>query len=111
MLEAARWAPSSANEQPWRFIVVRRDHPSRAAVVASLTGTNPRWADSAPVLVVTAAAADLERNGKPNRYAWHDTGFATAQFVMQATSFDLATHLLAGFDAEKLRAATGIPAG
>jgi nitroreductase len=111
MLEAARWAPSSANEQPWRFVVVRRNDPSRAAVVASLTGANPRWADTAPVLIVAAAAANRERDGKPNRYAWHDTGLATAQLEMQATFFDLATHSMAGFDAEQLRTAVGIPAG
>ena len=111
LLEAARWAPSSANEQPWRFIVVRRDAASRAAVVASLTGANPRWADGAPVLIVACAAANRERDGKPNRYAWHDTGLATSQLLTQATHLELATHPMAGFDAEKLRAAVGIPAG
>ena len=111
MLEAARWAPSSANEQPWRFVIVRREHPSRAALVATLTGANPRWADTAPVLIVAIAAANRERDGKPNRYAWHDTGLATAQLLVQASAFDLATHPMGGFDGEKVRQALDIPAG
>jgi len=111
LLEAARWAPSSANEQPWRLIVVRRAMSTHAAVIASLSGANPRWAALAPVIVVVAASTTMEKSGKPNRYAWHDAGLATAMLCVQAASFGLATHVLAGWNADALRAAVAIPVG
>ncbi len=111
LLEAARWAPSSANEQPWRFVVVRREYATHAAVVASLTGSNSRWADHAPVLIVTAASAVMEKSGKPNRYAWHDVGLATAMLCVEATALGLATHIIAGCTPDALRAAVAIPPG
>lgn len=111
LLEAARWSPSSANEQPWRLVVVRREEPTHAAVVASLTGSNVHWAGRAPILLVMAASTTMEKSGKPNRYAWHDVGVATGMLVVQATALGLATHILAGWAPEALRAAVAIPAG
>jgi len=111
LLEAARWAPSSANEQPWRFVVVRPGDASRDAVLAGMTGANPRWAGNAPVLLVTVARATMEKTGRPNRYAWHDVGLATAQLAAEATALGLATHIMAGWSAEALRAALAIPEG
>src|SRR5262245_25263235 len=91
LFEAARWAPSSFNEQPWRFVVVERaTEPERfAAVAATLTGRNPLWASSAPVLVVVAVTETVELHDVVNRHAWYDTGQAVAFLTLQATSMGL----------------------
>jgi nitroreductase len=113
LFEAARWAPSSFNEQPWRFVVVERaTAPDRFAAVASaLTGRNPQWASSAPVLVVVAVTDVLERFEERNRHAWYDTGQAVAFLTLQATSMGLSLRQMEGFESDKTRAACAIPSG
>jgi len=113
LFEAARWAPSSLNEQPWRFIVVARDEASPAwrALVASLTPSNLAWAPSAPVLVVGAVRLTLERNEQANPLAWYDTGQAVALLTLQATAQGLSVRQMEGFDREGARAACAIPDG
>jgi nitroreductase len=112
LFEAARWAPSSYNEQPWRFVVCRRheDSVEYRALFESLTGRNPSWAASAPVLVLVAVRVTLERNEAPNTHAWYDTGQAVAFLTLQATSQGLAVRQMQGFDAERARAACAVPA-
>src|SRR3954466_1683870 len=80
LFEAARWAPSSANEQPWRFVVVPRDKASAPwkALTTALTGSNPLWAASAPVLIVTAVRQRFESRDLKNPMAWYDAGQAVA---------------------------------
>lgn len=110
LFEAARWAPSSGNEQPWRFVVARRGGVAFDRLLATLTGRNPRWAHAAGALVVTAARRD--RGGdpaKPNAHAWHDTGIAWAMLAIQATALGLAVHPMGGFDAAAVREATALP--
>jgi nitroreductase len=113
LFEAARWAPSSANEQPWRFVVVPRDESSTAwqGVTSALTGSNPIWAASAPVLIVTAVRLRFESKDRDNPMAFYDAGQAVALLVMQATSQGLSVRQMAGFRHAEVRAACGIPEG
>lgn len=118
LFEAARWAPSSFNEQPWRFIVGIRNADGDAAggagetwekLLATLVDANQVWARHAPVLAISAAKLKFERNGKPNRHAWHDVGLAMGQLLVQATAMGLVVHQMAGFNASAARAAFAIP--
>lgn len=112
LLEAARWAPSSNNEQPWRFIVASKQHETDwNRLFECLAEGNRRWAFRAPVLVLSVASLQFEDDGKPNRHAFHDTGLATENLVLQATAQGLVAHQMAGFDVEKARADLRIPAG
>jgi nitroreductase len=110
LFEAARWAPSSGNEQPWRFVVVRRGTPAFEAVAATLTGRNPGWARHAATLVVTAARMVRGAQARPNAWAWHDAGMAWAQLALEATSRGLVAHPMGGFDPDGVRAACALPA-
>ncbi len=112
LLEAARWAPSSFNEQPWAYLVATRDDPEEyARLLSVLVEGNIGWAQRAPVLMLSLAKLNFERNGKPNRHAFHDVGLASANLITQATALGLAVHQMAGFHAEKARELYGIPAG
>jgi nitroreductase len=113
LFEAARWAPSSGNEQPWRFIVITRDKTSAVwgALVEALSRGNQAWAPSAPVLLVGAVRLTLERNEAPNPHAWYDMGQAVGILTLQATAHGLSLRQMEGFDHEKAREACGIPAG
>jgi nitroreductase len=111
LLEAARWAPSSANEQPWRFVEVGREDDAREPLLAALSPGNRRWAERAPVLMVVAARALSGRTGRPNPHAWHDAGLATAQLLTQATALGIGAHVMGGFDPQVARDAVGIPEG
>jgi len=112
LFEAARWAPSSANEQPWRFVVAdRRESPeSFDALLGSLEGRNPVWAAQAPLLVLIAVRLTLERNDAVNAHAWYDAGQAVAFLTLQATSMGLSIRQMEGFDAARARAACRVPA-
>jgi nitroreductase len=111
LFEAARWAPSSFNEQPWRFVVTspRTSPEPHAALLASLTQTNQAWAAAAPILVLAAAASTLERNAEPNALAWYDTGQAVAQLTVQATTMGISVRQMQGFDRVRARAACRVP--
>lgn len=109
ILEAARWAASSYNEQPWRFIVGHKGHPTYQKIFDSLVEFNQSWAGSAPVLILSVASKNFAHNGAPNRFAIHDTGAATGYLSLQATTLGLHTHSMAGFDPVKARAAFRIP--
>jgi nitroreductase len=112
LFEAARWAPSSSNEQPWRFIVATKDHETEwNRLFDCLMEGNQKWTFRAPVLILSVASMNFEDDGKPNRHAFHDTGLATENFVLQATAQGLVAHQMAGFDVEKARADLRIPAG
>ncbi|MDH4084663.1 MAG: nitroreductase family protein [Nitrospira sp.] len=112
LFEAARWAPSSNNEQPWRFIVASKEHQTDwNRLFECLAEGNRRWAFRAPVLVLSVASMYFEDDGKPNRHALHDTGLATENLVLQATASGLVAHQMAGFDLEKARADLLIPSG
>ena len=112
LFEAARWAPSSSNEQPWSFLVARKeDQESFQGLLACLVEGNRVWAQDAPVLMLSVARLTFEETGKMNRHAWHDVGLAVANLVVQATALDLVVHQMAGFDTERARATFNIPEG
>ena len=112
VFEAARWAASSFNDQPWGFVVATSDDTEgHAALGECLVPGNRTWAERAPVLVLSAARTTFAHNGEPNRHAWHDVGLATAQLCLQALALGLGAHPMAGFDRERARAAVGLPGG
>lgn len=114
VLEAARWAASSTNAQPWRFIVTTKEQQPEAyeKLVSVLKESNQRWAAKAPVLILAVAKTVAEHDPtQTNRHAWYDTGAAVAQLTAQATSLGLALRQMGGFYPEQARKAFGIPAG
>ena len=111
-LEAARWAASSYNEQPWSFLLAARgDEAGFAKMLACLMQANQAWAQQAGVLIVTVAAGTFSRNGKPNRVAQHDVGLAVANLTVQAVALGLHVHEMAGIDLDAARQAYAIPDG
>jgi nitroreductase len=107
--EAARWAPSSANQQPWSFIVATREDPQEfARMLGCLVEGNQIWAKQAPVLMVSVAAR-LDRDQDPNPHAWHDVGQAVAGLSVQATALGLFVHQMAGILPDKIREVYQIP--
>jgi GTP cyclohydrolase II len=112
LLESARWAPSSFNEQPWRFIVALRGEHAAAynKMISCLSQHNRLWADGAPVLMMTVAKSNFERNGNANRHALHDdVGLAMANFALHAAALGFQVHQIGGFDLQAARAAFQIP--
>ena len=112
LFEAARWAPSSDNEQPWQFVVATKNNPSDYdRLFQCLKEGNKKWAHLAPVLMLSIARLNWEEDGTPNRHAFHDTGMAVFSLVVQATALGLMVHQMAGFDVEKARTDLKIPDG
>jgi nitroreductase len=112
LLEAARWAASCFNEQPWNFIVAaKEDEEVYGRLLGCLVEANALWAGHAPVLMISVARLNFKRNDKSNRHAFHDTGQAAAHLALQATALGLALHQMAGFDVSKAREQFSIPEG
>jgi len=112
LFEAARWAPSSMNEQPWRFIVARRDEPEAfERIFNCLSESNRRWAGSAGALVLAVAARFNTRSGRENGSARYDLGQAVAQLSVQAIAAGLYVHQMGGFSVDAAREAFAIPEG
>ncbi|HUI51074.1 MAG TPA: nitroreductase family protein [Terriglobales bacterium] len=112
LFEAARWAPSSSNEQPWAFLVTtREDQEAHARMLSTLVEANQAWAKHAPVLAIAVAELAFARNGKPNRNAFYDIGAAVANLSLEATSHGLFVHQMAGFDPHKAIELFEIPSG
>ncbi|HYL84821.1 MAG TPA: nitroreductase family protein [Candidatus Angelobacter sp.] len=112
LFEAARWAPSSSNEQPWAYIVATKDDRENFdKVLGALVEFNAGWAKHAAVLAIAVVKLAFAKNHAPNRNAQYDTGAATALLSMEATAHGLSVHQMAGFDPEKARQAFGIPLG
>ena len=109
ILEAGRWAPSSSNEQPWRYLVFDRSDPEALVKAHDCLSSGNAWAKAAPVLMLSVAKLTYTRNGKPNRHAGHDTGAASISMALQATALGLWLHQMGGYDPEKARANFGIP--
>jgi nitroreductase len=107
LLEAARWAPSAANSQPWRFLVARRGEEAHAALFAALAPGNQAWAGAASALVLVAART-AGPDGRPQPWALYDTGQAVAALVTQAQADGLAVHQMGGFDTDAVRAGFGL---
>jgi len=110
ILEAARWAASSYNEQPWRFLVATKSDPAAYQKLLNiLVEFNQQWARTAPVLLLTVARKTFTHSGAPNHHALHDTGAALANLMLQATALGLHAHGMAGYDHERARKELGIP--
>jgi nitroreductase len=110
IMEAGRWAASSNNVQPWRYLVATAaDSEGHAALVKAFNARNQRWTASAPVLMVVLAHRTVQPDDKPNAHAWYDAGAATAQMAMQATALGLHMHQAAGIDRDYVRASLGVP--
>jgi len=109
LFEAARWAPSSSNEQPWSFVVATADKQADFAKLAGCLFPGNAWAKKAPVLALSVARMALAGSTAPNRYAFHDTGMAMGNLLAQATADGLIVHQMGGFDVECARRELGIP--
>jgi len=109
VFEAARWAASSNNEQPWRFFVGVRNSETHKKMAACLMGFNQAWAAIAPVLILGVASTKFSHNGSSNSYAQFDLGAASSYLTLQAAALGMTTHQMAGFNHDALREALGIP--
>lgn len=111
-LEAARWAASSYNEQPWRIILAERsDTQAFNKALSCLLEANQAWAKNAGALLLTVVSRTFARNGTPNRVAEHDLGLAMGNLTVQATSLGLAVHQMAGVQLPKVRQMYHLPEG
>ena len=109
LFEAARWAPSSSNSQPWRFIYAKRNSKNWNDLFNLLVDFNKQWCANASVLVVIVSRKNFEHNGQPSITHQFDTGSAWENLAIQAVSQGLVTHAMAGFDYEKARKDLAVP--
>lgn len=110
LFEAVRWAPSSYNEQPWRYLVARRsDRAAFEQALSCLVEGNQAWAKHVPVLALAITSMVFQRNGKPNAAAIHDLGLAAGNLCLEATSRGLHVHQMIGIVAERVREVYGVP--
>lgn len=103
IFDAARWAASAMNEQPWRYLVTLRGQGRHSELAECLTGKNRIWAPQAPVLAVSMTARRHAHNGSENATARHDLGLANAQLMIQARAHGLHVHPMGGFDTARVR--------
>lgn len=111
LLEAARWAPSCFNDQPRRFLVFDESDAEALERARACLSPGNAWALKAPILMLSVARETFEKNGKPNRWAQHDTGLATENLLLEAVELGLAAHPMAGYDADRAQTEFGIPEG
>ena len=111
-LEAARWAASSYNEQPWTYILAERtDKAAFDTMLGCLVEGNQAWAKNAGVLMLGIVSKFFSKNGKPNRVCEHDLGLAAGNLTIQATALGLHVHQMAGIEPAKIRATYKVPDG
>ena len=103
LFEAARWAASSMNEQPWRYIYALRGTEAFEKLWNGLLPGNQAWADKAAALIVSVMRTTNSRTGAVNGIALHDVGMANAQLVLQATAQDLSARMMGGIDRLKIK--------
>ncbi len=111
LLEAARLAPSSFNEQPWRFLIFDGSDGAALERARSCLVAGNAWAKRAPLLLLSVTAERWQKDGSVNRHAQHDVGLASENLALQATSLGLTVHFMAGFDAHRARELFLIPEG
>ncbi|WP_024822979.1 MULTISPECIES: nitroreductase family protein [Aminobacterium] len=111
LFEAARWAPSCYNDQPWFFLVaIKNNHESFRKMLSCLAEQNSIWAQKAPILIIALARTTFSLNGKTNRHAYHDVGMAIQNIALQATALGLAAHPMAGFSSSRVKELYNVPA-
>lgn len=108
LFEAARWAPSSLNEQPWTYIYATLGQPLWKLIFETLNDGNKIWAKDAPLFVVSIVRKNFTRNDRPNASAKYDVGGANAFLSLQATALGLNVHQMAGYDPQLLRESLNI---
>ncbi len=112
LFEAARWAASSYNEQPWSYLVATQEEPEEfAKLLSCLVEGNQAWAKAAPLLAISVASLKFQLNGKPNKAAIHDLGIAACSLTFEATARGLAVHQMIGIVPERARELYRIPDG
>jgi nitroreductase len=111
LLEAARWAPSSFNEQPWRYLVFDGSDAGLLERARACLNEGNAWARKAPLLLLSVARDNLTVTGRANRHAQHDVGLASENLVLQAVELGLIAPQIAGFNVERAREGFGIPDG
>ncbi|MBL8892140.1 MAG: nitroreductase family protein [Planctomycetaceae bacterium] len=112
LFEAARWAASSYNEQPWRFILATKADPVQyQRVFSCLVEPNQAWAKAAPVLAIGCYMLNFSRNGKPNGCAAHDLGLAVGNLSAEATARGLAVHPMGGILPDRVKSEFKLPEG
>lgn len=111
LVDAARWAPSSHNDQPWNFIFCDREKTPEAyqTALSSLKGTQQLWVKNAPLIVIIAARTQTLYKNKPNEWAQYDTGAAAVSMALQAADLGLMAHQIGGFDDELIKQAFPFP--
>lgn len=109
LFEAARWAPSTYNEQEWRFLYAKRETPHWKVFFDLLVEPNQKWCDKAGVLILVTSHKVFSKNGKPNPVHTFDSGLATENLMLQGCQMGLVVHGMAGFDQDKARSALKIP--
>src|SRR5205085_4829387 len=110
LFEAARWAPSSVNEQPWLYLYATKDQPQLwDKIFESLNDGNKIWVNKAPLLIVSLVRKNFMRNDRPNNSARYDLGAANAFLSLQATNLGLNVHQMGGFNHEVLKQNLNIP--
>lgn len=109
LFEAARWAPSSYNNQPWRFIYAKRNTSHWDRLFGLVAEANKVWAKNAALLVVVASNKHFDINGKYSITHQYDAGAAWENLALEASARDLVAHGMQGFDYERARADLGIP--
>ena len=108
LFEAARWAPSAGNEQPWIYIYATSSD-ERARFLEILDESNQTWAKNAPMIAFVIARLTVARNGRPNRIARFDTGASWISLALQARKLGIFAHAMAGFDSDKAHDTLHVP--
>lgn len=101
VLAAASWAASSMNEQPWRYLVAENGSESFDKMIDCLMDGNQPWAKNAPLMILSLAKKNFERNNTENRHAMHDVGAANTSLLLQAAELDIFGHMMGGFHYDK----------
>ena len=104
MLEAAGYAPSCNNEQPWVFVLATQENRAIFdAFLGFMNDPNKVWAKNAYAIIISMARTKFSHNGKPNRFAFHDTGMAVSNLLLQAFAMDIHVHQMGGYSVEKVK--------
>jgi len=109
LFEAAKWAPSGRNAQPWRFIFAAIGTPDYEIMMGLLDEGNKVWAKTAPLLVLPLGQAISTYKNRPNRLALYETGMAVGNLLIQATHMGLYVHQMGGYDEQRARKVLDIP--
>ena len=103
IVEAASWAPSANNEQPWKFRTAKNGEEKFDKILSTLMPGNQAWCKNAAAFICIYASNTFEASGKPNAWASHDVGIATGYLLLQATAMEIYCHPMAGYDQQKFR--------